>query len=49
MRIGIHSGKVISGIIGSVKWQFDIWSKDVLLANIMETTGEPGLVILIPT
>uniref|UniRef100_A0A1L8DZY7 adenylate cyclase n=2 Tax=Nyssomyia neivai TaxID=330878 RepID=A0A1L8DZY7_9DIPT len=42
MRIGIHSGSIISGIIGACKWQYDIWSKDVVIANKMESTGEPG-------
>uniref|UniRef100_A0A1Y1L6S3 adenylate cyclase n=1 Tax=Photinus pyralis TaxID=7054 RepID=A0A1Y1L6S3_PHOPY len=42
MRIGIHSGKILSGLIGLAKWQFDIWSRDVLIANKMETTSEAG-------
>ncbi|KAG5871873.1 Adenylate cyclase type 2, partial [Gonioctena quinquepunctata] len=44
MRIGIHTGRIISGIIGSVKYQFDIWSKDVDIANKMESEGTPGKV-----
>ena len=42
MRIGIHSGFILSGIIGVRKWQYDIWSKDVYIANKMESTGEAG-------
>uniref|UniRef100_A0A1B0D5W6 adenylate cyclase n=1 Tax=Phlebotomus papatasi TaxID=29031 RepID=A0A1B0D5W6_PHLPP len=42
MRIGIHSGSIISGLIGACKWQYDIWSRDVVIANRMESTGEPG-------
>lgn len=44
MRIGIHSGMVLSGIIGVHKWQFDIWSEDTILASQMEHDGVPGKV-----
>lgn len=44
MRIGIHSGYIFSGVIGSKKWHFDIWSKDVTIANRMESTGKAGYV-----
>lgn len=42
MRIGIHSGKVLSGLLGLHKWQYDIWSKDCMIASEMERTGKPG-------
>lgn len=44
MRIGVHSGAIIGGVIGACKWQYDIWSKDVDIANRMESTGKPGKV-----
>nr|XP_012138136.1 PREDICTED: adenylate cyclase type 2-like isoform X2 [Megachile rotundata] len=44
MRIGVHSGNIISGILGANKWQYDVWSRDVVIANKMEQTGEPGKV-----
>ncbi|XP_023319662.1 adenylate cyclase type 2 [Eurytemora carolleeae] len=46
MRIGVHSGYILSGLIGLRKWQYDIWSKDVTIANHMESSGEPGKVHL---
>ncbi|XP_054088807.1 adenylyl cyclase X E-like isoform X2 [Zeugodacus cucurbitae] len=44
IRIGVHSGSVLSGVIGATKWKFDIYSKDVEIANRLESTGVPGRV-----
>ncbi|HLG35994.1 MAG TPA: adenylate/guanylate cyclase domain-containing protein, partial [Bacteroidia bacterium] len=43
-RIGIHSGPVISGIVGLKKFAYDIWGDTVNIASRMESCGEVGKV-----
>ncbi len=44
MRVGIHTGTVLCGIVGKTRFKFDVWSNDVNFANKMESTGKPGQV-----
>ncbi len=42
LRIGIHTGPVIAGVIGQKKLSYDIWGDTVNVANRMETSGKPN-------
>eukprot|EP00002_Diphylleia_rotans_P011030 TRINITY_DN218_c0_g1_i1.p1 TRINITY_DN218_c0_g1~~TRINITY_DN218_c0_g1_i1.p1 ORF type:complete len:1005 (-),score=206.08 TRINITY_DN218_c0_g1_i1:560-3574(-) len=44
IRIGIHSGNVVGGIVGLSKMVFDIWGENVNVASKMESNGTPGCV-----
>ena len=44
MRIGIHSGPAIAGVVGEKKFTYDIWGDAVNTAALMEQKGEPGRV-----
>jgi class 3 adenylate cyclase len=42
LRIGIHTGPVAGGVIGTRKFAYDVWGNTVNIAARLETTGVPG-------
>ncbi len=42
MRIGVHTGPVVAGIVGNKKWQYDIWGNTVNVASGMEAKSMAG-------
>ncbi|WP_258543251.1 adenylate/guanylate cyclase domain-containing protein [Parvicella tangerina] len=44
LRIGLHTGDVIAGVIGTKRIAYDIWGNTVNVANRMEMASEPGKV-----
>lgn len=44
MRIGMHTGPVVAGIVGTKKFQYDVWGDTVNTASRLETAGQVGRV-----
>lgn len=44
IRIGVHVGPVVAGVVGTKKYAYDIWGSTVNIASRMESNGSPGLV-----
>lgn len=44
LRVGLHTGPVVAGVVGTRKFAFDIWGDTVNIASRMESSGEIGRV-----
>lgn len=49
IRIGVHTGPVVAGIVGTKKWQYDIWGDTVNIASRMESKSASGMINLSET
>ncbi|MEM6700483.1 MAG: adenylate/guanylate cyclase domain-containing protein, partial [Bacteroidota bacterium] len=46
MRVGIHTGELVAGVVGSKKFAYDVWGDTVNIASRMESAGESGKINL---
>ena len=49
MRVGIHTGSVLCGVMGTQRFRFDVWSRDVTITSRIESACDPDCVMISST
>lgn len=49
LRIGVHTGSIIGGVIGSRRWAYDYWGNNVNIASRIQTAADPGEILISET
>ena len=46
LRVGVHTGRVVAGVIGNSRFSYDIWGDTVNVASRLQTEGAPGAIVV---
>ena len=46
VRIGVHAGPIIAGVVGTSKFAYDVWGDTVNVASRLETAAQPGTILV---